>query len=126
MNLSLPVFRTGLQRYALFFNLQIFLQLFSEKFFSDQITAPVFSRTLSLISHPFFKWECKGTTFFLISKFFRNIFTTFLTKNQPRIAKRLIFSIVTNCKFFSGKHILYQTCQPHPVHRIQTHQAYSS
>ena len=36
MNLSIPVFRTGLQRYALFLNFQIFLQKFLKLFFLRQ------------------------------------------------------------------------------------------
>ena len=61
-----PVFQMGVQRYALFFNFQIFFQ----KFFNFYFSASVFLRTLSLSSYPFFKWECKGTTFILTSKFF--------------------------------------------------------
>ena len=83
-----PVFRTGLQRYALFFNFQIFLQKFSVFF----ISAPVFLRTLGLISHPFFKWECKGTTFYLICKTWRNFLITFLNIIFHHIHNLLIMS----------------------------------
>ena len=37
-----PVFRTGLQRYALFSNFQTYLKLFFQNFFSVIISAPVF------------------------------------------------------------------------------------
>jgi len=67
-SLSRPVFRTGLQRYALFFNFQIFLEKFLKIYFS----ASVFIRTSGLFNHPSFKWECKGSAYFLNSKFIHN------------------------------------------------------
>jgi hypothetical protein len=54
------------QRYALFFNLQIFSQKFSIFYFQRQS----FQELLTLAGHPFFKWECKGSAFFFTSKSF--------------------------------------------------------
>ena len=64
-----PVFWTGLQRYALFFNFQIFIQNFSIYFSCASL-----SKELSILHfRPFFERGCKGRHYFLISKsFFKN------------------------------------------------------
>jgi hypothetical protein len=59
MNFSKTRFSNGAAKVRIIFKLP---NLFA-KIFSFFISAPVFLRTLKLFSRPFFKWECKGTTF---------------------------------------------------------------
>jgi hypothetical protein len=66
-------FQLGVQRYALFFNFQIF----SQKFFIFHLQRQSFQELLTLAGHPFFKWECKGSAFFLTSKLFFEKFHLF-------------------------------------------------
>ena len=74
MNFSFSLARTrflnGAAKVRIFLKpASVFEKIFQKSFGADP-DASVFVRTLSFISHPFFKWECKGTTFFFTSKFF--------------------------------------------------------
>ena len=104
--LARPVFESGLQRYALFSNFQIFIQNFSIFIFLRQSVKEL----NFLYSHPFFERGCKGRHYFLISKsFFKNFsiyfflpqffnelsaFTAALFSNG--IAKVRLFSVLPN------------------------------
>ena len=90
-----PVFRTGLQRYALFFNFQIFLQ----KFFNFHFSASVLVRTLSLAGHPFFKGSAKVRLFYLLPNFFAPFWHLFWKKNQPGNATGWLSGLYTTYNF---------------------------
>ena len=59
MNFSKSRFSNGAAKVRIIFKLP---NLFA-KIFHFYFHASVLLRTLQLFSHPFFKWECKGTTF---------------------------------------------------------------
>ncbi len=46
-------------------------KLFFKIFELFSVSRQSFIRTLSFAGHPFFKWECKGSVYFLTSKLFR-------------------------------------------------------
>ena len=77
--LSRPVFRTGMQRYALFFNFQTFFQKFSKKFKTSKTSAPVFSRTHALTDTRFSNGSAKVRLFSLLPNFFIIIFAKYYT-----------------------------------------------
>ena len=74
MNFSYSLARTrflnGAAKVRIIFKSASFSGKIFKKVFEADLHAPVLVRTQGLISHPFFKWECKGTAFFFTSKSF--------------------------------------------------------
>ena len=82
--LSRPVFRTGMQRYALFFNFQNFFQKFSKKFQTSKTLAPVFSRTHALTDTRFSNGSAKVRLFSLLPNFSAIIFAKSYTSRPQK------------------------------------------
>ena len=82
MNLSYSLARTrflnGAAKVRIFLKPASVSEKIFQKSFGADSDASVLSRTLSLISYPFFKWECKGTTFLFTSKLFPTVFSNIL------------------------------------------------
>ena len=59
-----------------------------------------YSEELShLLSDPFFNWECKGTSYFLFSKFYSIIFKLFSTSHGTESNNGLIVRPLENHEF---------------------------
>ena len=101
--LSRPVFRTGMQRYALFSNFQNFFQKISRKLENSKNSRASLFKNSCPYRHPFFKWECKGTTFFLTSKLFRNYFCKILHHTSSKYAQLLEHHRTTGKKKITRK-----------------------
>ena len=88
-----PVFRTGVQRYALFLILQIFLQNFSNYFF-----APVFHQNSS---QPVFRiGTAKVRLFYLLPNLFLNGNSPFVRKISSQQCNPLKDRSLSNCYIF--------------------------
>ena len=68
-----------------------------QKIFRADPGASVLARTHGLVSLPFFKWECKGTTYFQTSKSF---FDFPDTEIRPQAPKSLNVTAVRRCYNF--------------------------
>ena len=97
-----PVFESGLQRYALFLNFQIFFQ----KFFNFIFLRQSVKELHFLYSCPFFERGCKGRHYFLISKSFFKIFQLFssclsLFHELPAFTAALFSNGIAKVRLFS-------------------------
>ena len=89
MNYFKTRFSNGAAKVSIIFKLP---NLFA-KIFQFLFSCSVFLRTLQLFSHPFFKWECKGTTFFDTCNTFTKKFCTFFNIFHRTNPNELIINI---------------------------------
>ena len=80
--LARPVFRTGMQRYALFFNFQNFFQKISKKFESSKALSRQSFQELMPLQTPVFQMGVQRYDFLINFQIFSHIFSNFFHKKN--------------------------------------------